>query len=48
MKIIGVIRQGEIISKSMENLVIEKYDSILFSGNHKTVFIALNWMEENN
>jgi CPA2 family monovalent cation:H+ antiporter-2 len=48
MKIIGVIRQNTILSRSLEDLVIEKYDSIIFSGNHKKVYQALNWMEENN
>lgn len=48
MKIIGVIRQNTILSRSLEDLLIEKYDSIIFSGNHKKVYQALNWMEENN
>jgi len=48
MKIIGVIRRNKVLTRSLEELVIEKYDSIIFSGNHKKVYQALNWMEENN
>jgi CPA2 family monovalent cation:H+ antiporter-2 len=48
MNIIGVIRQNRVLSRSLEELVIEKYDSIIFSGSHKKVYQALNWMEENN
>jgi CPA2 family monovalent cation:H+ antiporter-2 len=46
--IIGVIRKNEVITQSLEDLTIQKYDSILFSGIHKKVFLALEWMEENN
>ena len=48
VKIIGVIRKNEVITKSLEEVTIQKYDSILFSGIHKKVFLALEWMEENN
>jgi CPA2 family monovalent cation:H+ antiporter-2 len=48
MKIIGVIRKNRVLTRSLEELVIEKYDSIIFSGNHKKVYQALNWMELNN
>jgi len=48
MKIIGVIRRNKVLTRSLEELVIEKYDSIIFSGNHKKVYQAVNWMEENN
>jgi CPA2 family monovalent cation:H+ antiporter-2 len=46
--IIGVIRQNQVLTKSIQDLVLEKYDSIIFSGNHKKVFEAMTWMEENN
>ncbi len=48
MKIIGIIRHNKVLTESLEYLVIEKYDSIIFSGNHKTVYNALDWMEKNN
>ena len=48
MNIIGVIRDSNIVSLELEELVIQKYDSIIFSGNSKNVFQALNWMEKNN
>ena len=48
VKIIGVIRKNEVITQSLEDLTLQKYDSILFSGIHKKVFHALEWMEENN
>jgi CPA2 family monovalent cation:H+ antiporter-2 len=48
MKIIGVIRRNSLLTRSLEELVIEKQDSIIFSGNHKKVHQALIWMEENN
>ena len=47
-KIIGIIRQNTVLTKSLENIKIEKYDSLIFSGNHKKVFEALTWMENNN
>ncbi|MFC2088488.1 cation:proton antiporter [Calditrichota bacterium] len=48
IKIIGVIRQNQVLTKSLKDLKIEKYDSIIFSGNHGKVFEALTWMENNN
>ncbi len=46
--IIGVIRNGKIITDSLKELVIENFDTLIFSGNHSKVFEALTWMEENN
>jgi hypothetical protein len=46
--IIGVIRDGKIITDSLKELVIENFDTLIFSGNHSKVFEALTWMEENN
>jgi len=48
MRIIGVIRQNQILTDSLRDIIIEKYDTIIFSGNDKKVFEALSWMEENN
>jgi len=48
MKIIGIIRENRVLIQSLEEVTIEKHDSILFSGTHKAVYRALNWMEENN
>jgi CPA2 family monovalent cation:H+ antiporter-2 len=48
MKVIGVIRQNKVLTQSLQDLLIEKYDTIIFSGNHKKVFEAISWMEENN
>jgi K+:H+ antiporter len=48
IKIIGVIRHNQVLTESMQNINIEKYDSIIFSGNHKKVSEALTWMENNN
>jgi K+/H+ antiporter YhaU regulatory subunit KhtT len=48
MKIIGVIRQNKVMTQSLHDLHIEKYDTFIFSGNHKKVYEALSWMEENN
>jgi CPA2 family monovalent cation:H+ antiporter-2 len=48
VEIIGVIRKNNVLTQRLRELVIEKYDSIIFSGNHNKVYMALNWMEENN
>ncbi len=48
VNIIGVIRKNAILTDSLKDLIIENYDTIIFSGNHNQVFKALNWMEENN
>ena len=48
MKVIGVIRKNQVLTDSLRDIIIEKYDTIIFSGNHKKVFEALSWMEENN
>ena len=48
MKVIGVIRQNKVLTQSLQDLLVEKYDTIIFSGNHKKVFEAMSWMEENN
>jgi hypothetical protein len=48
MKVIGVIRQNKVLTRTLSELCIEKYDTIIFSGNHKKVFEAVCWMEENN
>ncbi len=48
MKVIGVIRQNKVVTQSLQDLLVEKYDTIIFSGNHKKVFEAMSWMEENN
>jgi len=48
MEIIGVIRNNKVITESLHSVIIENYDTIIFSGNHKKVYEALNWMEENN
>ena len=48
MKVIGVIRKNQVLNDSLRDIIIEKYDTIIFSGNHKKVFEALSWMEENN
>jgi CPA2 family monovalent cation:H+ antiporter-2 len=48
MKIIGIIRHNEMITASLKDLVIEPYDTLIFSGNHEQVTRALQWMEDNN
>jgi CPA2 family monovalent cation:H+ antiporter-2 len=48
MMIIGVIRHNTILTESLEDLVIESLDTIIFSGIHAKVFDALSWMEKNN
>ena len=48
MQIIGVIRDNKILIEELHSQIIEKYDTIIFSGNHKKVYEALAWMEENN
>jgi CPA2 family monovalent cation:H+ antiporter-2 len=48
MNIIGVIRKNKVLTRALSELCIEKYDTIIFSGNHKKVFEAMTWMEENN
>jgi CPA2 family monovalent cation:H+ antiporter-2 len=48
MQIIGVIRHNQVITEALSDVIIEKYDTIIFGGNHKKVFEALSWMEENN
>ena len=47
-KIIGIIRNNEVLTELSEEMEINKFDSLIFSGNHKKVFEALTWMEENN
>ena len=46
--IIGVIRKTTILTDALQDLIIESYDTIIFSGNHSKVSDALTWMEENN
>jgi CPA2 family monovalent cation:H+ antiporter-2 len=46
--IIGVIRHNTIITESLHDVVIERLDTIIFSGNHAAVYEALDWMEKNN
>ena len=48
VNIIGVIRKNAILTDSLKDLIIENYDTIIFSGKHKQVFKALDWMEKNN
>ncbi len=48
MNFIGVIRKNQVLTKSIAELVIEKFDTIILSGNHKQVSEALTWMENNN
>lgn len=48
VRIIGIIRQSKVLTKQLEKLEIQKFDTIIFSGNHKNVYKTLNWMEENN
>ena len=48
MNVIGVIRQNKVFTRALSELCIEKYDTIIFSGNHKKVFEAMSWMEEKN
>jgi CPA2 family monovalent cation:H+ antiporter-2 len=48
MKILGVVRENKIITESLKNLMVEKFDTILFCGNHKKVAEAISWMENNN
>lgn len=47
-EILGIIRKNEVLSKPKGDVIIEKYDTIIFSGNHQQVFDAMTWMEENN
>jgi CPA2 family monovalent cation:H+ antiporter-2 len=48
MNIIGIIRHNKVLTQSLQDTIIEKYDTIIFSGNHKKVYEALSWMEEHN
>ena len=48
IQIIGVIRHNKVITESLRSVILDKYDTIIFSGNHKKVYDALTWMEENN
>ena len=48
MEIIGVIRKNQVLSDFSQVIIIEKFDTIIFSGNHKKVAEAMAWMEENN
>jgi len=48
MKIIGVIRRNQVLTKPLRDFIIKKYDTIIFSGNHNKVSEALTWMENNN
>ncbi|MCK5075644.1 MAG: NAD-binding protein, partial [Calditrichia bacterium] len=48
MKIIGVIRKNMVLTDFSQVIIVEKFDTIIFSGNHKIVAEAMAWMEENN
>jgi CPA2 family monovalent cation:H+ antiporter-2 len=48
MEIIGVIRQNQILSENLQDLVLQGLDTIIFSGIHASVYAALTWMEKNN
>jgi CPA2 family monovalent cation:H+ antiporter-2 len=48
MEVIGVIRKNKVFTQKLSEFCIEEYDTIIFSGNHKQVFEAMCWMEENN
>ncbi|MBN2424539.1 MAG: cation:proton antiporter [Calditrichaceae bacterium] len=48
MKIIGLIRQDKVINKGLEDMALDKFDTIIFAGNHQQVYKALMWMEDNN
>lgn len=48
IKIIGIIREKEIIVEPAENLVLKPFDTLILSGDHEQVFNALHWMEEND
>jgi len=48
MNIIGVIRKNQVLTNSLSDLVLDKLDTVIFSGNHKQVSEAITWMENNN
>lgn len=48
VEIIGLIRKNQILTQRLAEIVIDQFDTIIFSGNHKKVSEALNWMEANN
>ena len=48
IKILGVIRQNNILTESAADIELQSFDTILFCGNHAVVYEALNWMEKNN
>lgn len=48
MKIIGIIRKDQILTEISKEFIIKQFDTIIFSGNHKKVAEAVNWMEDHN
>jgi len=48
IKILGVIRQNNMLTKDVHNIELQSYDTLLFCGNHAIVFQALDWLEKNN
>jgi CPA2 family monovalent cation:H+ antiporter-2 len=48
IKILGVIRQNNMLTKNVHDIELQSYDTLLFCGNHAIVFQALDWLEKNN
>jgi CPA2 family monovalent cation:H+ antiporter-2 len=48
VNIIGIIRKNKVLTEGLKEILLENYDTLIFSGNHKKVFDALTWMEEHN
>ncbi|MCB0731144.1 MAG: cation:proton antiporter [Ignavibacteriae bacterium] len=48
VKLIGIIRNDQIYSENLQNIIIQQFDTIILFGNHKNIQEALSWFEKNN
>ncbi|MBK7106787.1 MAG: cation:proton antiporter [Ignavibacteriae bacterium] len=48
IKIIGIVRDNKIVADNLEFEKVQKFDTLILSGNHRNLETALNWFEANN
>lgn len=48
VKIIGVIRNDVVHANNLDEITLDKFDTIIFFGNHINIQNAIHWFEDNN
>lgn len=48
VKIIGVIRNDVVHADNLDEIMLDKFDTIIFFGNHINIQKAIHWFEDNN